>query len=92
MSEPTVEDYKKCETLDKTKEIQIELLPVKSGNIRAVGYSKEHQILRVAFNNGSLYQYVNVIPDVYAQLVKADSIGSMFARTIRDFYQCIRIA
>jgi hypothetical protein len=90
MSSSSVTDEER-DLIEKTKEISIELLPVKSGNINSVGYSAEHQLLRILFKNGALYQYTNVPPEAYEQLVKADSVGSVFARTIRNFYKYTRM-
>jgi hypothetical protein len=73
------------------KDIKVELLPVKSGNINSIGYNKEHQLLRILFGNGSLYQYYDVPPEIYENLVKSESIGSAFARTIRNFYKYVRL-
>jgi hypothetical protein len=76
--------------LEKTYNLPIELLPIKSGNIQAMGYSKEHQLLRVLFKSGTLYQYRNVPSDVYEQVVKSNSIGSSFSR-IKNFYPYTRM-
>lgn len=48
---------------------------VKSSNVQAIGYNKEKHILEVEFKSGGVYQYADVLPDVYEELMAATSIG-----------------
>lgn len=52
------------------------MIPVSSSNLQAVGYDPTTQILRVAFKNGSLYEYSGVPASVHAGLMAAGSHGS----------------
>ncbi|PIR88474.1 MAG: KTSC domain-containing protein [Candidatus Harrisonbacteria bacterium CG10_big_fil_rev_8_21_14_0_10_44_23] len=61
--------------------------PVKSSDLKAIGYDPETKILEVEFQSGSLYQYVNVAENVYSELMKSDSKGNYFNTQIRDGYQ-----
>ncbi len=54
----------------------IEMKPVSSRNISAVGYSPETKTLRVAFHSGSVYTYEDVDAEKHAKLMAADSVGS----------------
>lgn len=54
----------------------VEMKPVKSSNISAIGYDPENKILRVAFLNGNVYQYHDVDAEKHAALMGADSVGS----------------
>lgn len=67
--------------------------PVESSQIKSVGYDPKTKTLEIEFvQGGSVYQYVNVSPEVYEELmgvnVPADqqqdfSVGSYFIRNIK---------
>lgn len=61
----------------------IELQPVKSSNITAIGYSEQHQVLLVQFSSGSKYAYGSVTAEEWQELREAQSLGSHFAKAIR---------
>lgn len=61
----------------------VEMKPVKSSNIAAVGYDPEAKTLRVAFLNGSVYTYHDVDADKHAALMGADSVGGHFNAHIK---------
>ena len=54
------------------------MVPVSSSNLSAVGYDAETQTLRVAFIGGGLYEYSGVPAAVHAGLMSASSHGSYF--------------
>ena len=60
------------------------LVPVSSSNLRAVGYDPETRKLQVAFRNGGLYEYSGVPESVYAGLMAAGSHGSYFDAYIKN--------
>jgi hypothetical protein len=51
---------------------------VASSNLVSVGYDPLTMTLEVEFHNGSIYQYMNVLPEIYKGLVKASSVGAFF--------------
>lgn len=62
--------------------------PKGSTNIEAIGYHPESQTMHVEFKGGTpenprVYEYVGVTPEEHAALIKAESIGSHFARKIK---------
>lgn len=59
------------------------MIPVESSNIAAMGYDPYAQVLRVEFVSGPIYEYSSVLPEVYALLLNAPSIGTLFAATVR---------
>lgn len=61
----------------------IELKPVRSSNISAVGHDPVSSTLAVKFTSGKVYHYHDVPADVHAGLLEAESIGSHFAKNIR---------
>lgn len=62
------------------------LQTVESSMIQAVGYDETLQTLRVVFNNGRVYEYLQVPPAVYTELMKADSKGRYLHSLIIDQY------
>lgn len=77
----------------------IELAPVESSQLAAVGYDAATATLAIRFNGkgdkpGSLYHYANFGETDWAALRDAESKGSHFIRQIKphaDRYPCVRI-
>jgi hypothetical protein len=61
--------------------------PVKSSNLRAVGYDATSQTLEIEFTSGVAWAYVDVPPEAHSELMAADSVGSYFARNIRGKFK-----
>ncbi|WP_330294189.1 KTSC domain-containing protein [Streptomyces sp. NBC_00503] len=61
--------------------------PVRSSNVRSVGYSQAERVLEVAFHNGGLYRYEDVPADVHAALMASSSKGGFLAQFIKGRYQ-----
>ncbi len=61
------------------------MVPVKSSNLKEVGYL--NGILKVIFNGGGQYEYLDVPEDVYEALLNADSIGVFFNRNIKSSFE-----
>lgn len=59
---------------------------VKSSNLASIGYDSENEILEVEFNNGGIYQYLDVPLSVYEELMDANSHGVYFSANIRNVY------
>lgn len=60
--------------------------PVSSSNISSIGYDETSQTLEIQFHSGGIYQYFGVPEYVHIELLQAPSIGSYFARNIRNVY------
>lgn len=69
----------------------MEMVPVGSSSIAAVGYDAESQLLTVAFKSGKVYEYYDVPFAVHDELVAARSVGQHFNQHIRDRYRCSAI-
>jgi hypothetical protein len=70
------------------------LVPVISSNLAAMGYDENTGELQIQFQNGRIYSYQNVSPDIYMGLVNAPSKGTYFGLMIRNqpnIYLPIRI-
>lgn len=65
--------------------------PVKSSNLKSVGYDPTTQKLEVEFKSGGVFCYDNVSPQEHADLMSAGSIGSYFHQNIRNSKPCSRV-
>ena len=63
---------------------------VTSSAISSVGYDERSSVLEVEFQSGAVYDYFDVPPKVYRDLLKAASKGSFVSRRIRDRYPFVR--
>jgi hypothetical protein len=61
----------------------MERLPVKSSNIKSIGYDEVTKTLEVEFTNRGVYQYKEVPKDIYEGFSKAESIGKYFAKNVK---------
>lgn len=57
---------------------------VVSSNIAEIGYDKKKMTLEVQFYNLKVYQYQPVTEEAYVALMGAESIGSFFAKNIKN--------
>jgi len=64
----------------------MERMPVKSSQIKSIGYDREKKVLEVEFNSGSVYHYAGVEPEVHASLMASESIGKHFHANIRNSF------
>lgn len=64
----------------------IELIPVSSSNISAIGYDESQNILQIEFNNGRLYEYYAVPPYVFNEFLGASSKGTYANQNIYKNY------
>ena len=68
----------------------IDMQPVKSSNLSAVGYDAATNTLAVQFKNGGVYHYAEVPADVFQQMLTAASPGGFYASAVRGQYQGVR--
>lgn len=71
-------------TTTTAQPIQIALVPVVSGNLKAVGYDPATQTMDVQFASTRVYRYSGVPPEVHKEMVEAESVGSYFSRNVRN--------
>ena len=62
-----------------------------SSVLKAVGYDAKRRVLRVRFPNGRLYEYLDVAPSRWAEMMAAASRGAFFNRHIRDDHRFERL-
>jgi KTSC domain len=70
----------------------IEMTPVTSSNLEAIGYSAVDKKLRVHFKNKTAYEYHDVPEHEFHAFKAAESPGRHFFTRIRGQYQHVKIA
>lgn len=65
--------------------------PVKSSNIRSIGYDMENEVLEIQFLDGSVYHYFEVPLYEYDSIMEASSHGKYLAQYIKGNYRYERI-
>jgi hypothetical protein len=60
---------------------------VKSRILRSVGYNESIKILEIEFQNGLVYQFLDVPPKVYADLMHSGEIGKYFSEKVRPLFR-----
>lgn len=61
----------------------MEMKPVTSSNISAIGFEAASALLHVQFTNGRTYEYQGVAAELFERFEAAESKGRFFAQEIR---------
>lgn len=67
------------------------MIPVRSTSIAAIGYEAETQALRIVFREGGIYEYHGVPEMVFKQLIDSRSKGKYYIRWIKGRFSQVRI-
>ena len=62
------------------------MTPIDSTAVARVGYDPAKRVLRVEYTNERIYDYLNVPPQIYKQLLNADSAGEFVNLGIKPNY------
>lgn len=65
----------------------MDMRPVNSSMIAAIGYDVDSQTLSVEFSKGGTYEYADVPPEEYDALMNAESVGKYFLSHIKPNYE-----
>lgn len=66
----------------------MELKPVKSSNIEAVGHDPETQELHVQFKGGAIYAYDSVPEELHTELIgDGTGIGGRFHKIVKNKFK-----
>ncbi|WP_158810449.1 KTSC domain-containing protein [Beijerinckia sp. L45] len=68
-----------------------EMTPVKSSNIKAVGYDDAVGAMHVTFKSGSTYAYAGVEKKVFHEAMDAASVGKFVATEILPKYKAEKL-
>jgi hypothetical protein len=69
----------------------MEMTPVSSTNLAAVGYDESTHTLRVEFRHGGVYDYFDVPEPEYESLMRASSHGQYLAYNIKGRYRYAKV-
>lgn len=61
----------------------MEMKPVESSLITAIGYDEATETLRIEFKSGGAYEYANVPKHVHEDMLASESVGKFFLRRIK---------
>lgn len=78
--------FKPAQAMSDKPYVHIELQPVESNQVKAIGYDAETKTLAVTFTRGlpNVYHYPNVEPETHADFIGAESVGKYFGQFIKD--------
>lgn len=68
------------------------LVPVTSSNLRAVGYDANTQLLTISFIKSGIYEFYSVPASIHSDLMNAYSKGTYFDRNIKGRFQYKKIS
>lgn len=66
----------------------MELIPVSSSAISAIGYDQTSMRMKIRFIQGETYDFCRVPSHIYQGLMNSNSKGSYYNTHICDKYQC----
>lgn len=70
----------------------MEMKPIHSGKLRAVGYDPRSRILQVQFDEGSLWQYSGVSEEAWRRLSNSGAAWSYFRDNIEEEFTGKRVS
>ena len=68
------------------RERNVDRHPVRSSNLKSIGYDLKRSVLEIEFVDGGVYQYSGVPESVHQALMAAASHGSFSHHRIKDKY------
>jgi hypothetical protein len=66
----------------------MEMIPVISSAISAIGFDKPTQQMRIKFKQGDTYNFCRVPENIFLGLLSATSKGTYYDRYIKDKFDC----
>lgn len=72
-------------------EIKMNREPVSSSNIASIGYEESSLTLEIEFLKSGVYEYSDIPPHVYTELITAPSIGIYFNTNIKNKYPTTKL-
>lgn len=70
----------------------MEMKPVHSGKLRAIGYDARLRLLRVQFDDGATLEYVGVGAEIWRRLSSASSPWSVYRDNVEEEFTARRAA
>ncbi len=72
-------------------EKEMQRKPVSSSNVASIGYDVASQTLEVEFNNGRVYQYLDVPQSMHEAFMQASSKGGFLNEHIKGSFDFVRM-
>ena len=77
----------------QTTATKFEMIPVKSSNLKAIGYDARSRTLRIQFHDrGATYDYQNVPAQVYSLMMLSNSVGTFFSEVVKPHFKATRVS
>jgi hypothetical protein len=70
----------------------MQMIRVSSVNLNSIGYDNDSATMRVLFNDGSTYDYLNVPKILFINLANSSSKGEFFSKNIKKLYKFKKIS
>jgi len=67
------------------------MIPIDSTAIARAGYDAARRTLTLEYRNGRIYDYFGVPPELYKQLLSADSAGEFVNLEIKPNYEYFEV-
>lgn len=64
---------------------------VSSSNVAEVGYDGASRTLEVLFHNGATYQYFDVPPQIFDELLRSSSVGQYLNSNVKGYFRYARV-
>ncbi len=61
----------------------MQMIPVKSSNIKMAGFDSQARVIRIQFGNGTEYDYHEATVELYNDFMEAKSQGKFFHQKIK---------
>lgn len=62
----------------------VEMLPVSSSNVEAIGFDKDERAIYVRFLSGGLYRYLDCDEKLYSSMLEALSMGRFVNKYLKS--------
>jgi hypothetical protein len=66
----------------------MQMIPVSSSAIRAIGYDTQAQRMSITFTQGTTYDHCGVPENVFKEFLYSFSKGNFYNRYMKDRYSC----
>jgi len=70
----------------------MEMKPIHSGKLRAIGYEAGSRRLRIQFDDGTLMEYSGIGQEIWRRLSSAASPWSAYRDNIEEEFQGVRVS
>jgi len=69
----------------------MEMIPVQSSQLHAIGYDPARSVLAIRFKTGATYEYAEVPKEIFDEFLDSESPGKFFGQHIRGAFEFSRL-